>query len=52
MDYLRESINSTFKSSIFPNSLKLADVTLIHEKDSKELKEDYGSASILFIKKF
>ena len=47
MDYLYESINAMFKSSMFPNSLKLADVTALHKKDSKELKEDYRSVSVL-----
>ena len=47
MDYLCESINAMFKSSMFPNSLKLADVTALHKKDSKELKEDYRSVSVL-----
>ena len=47
MDYLCESINAMFKSSMFPNSLKLADVTALHKKDSKELKEDYRSVSQL-----
>ena len=32
---------------MFPNSLKLADVTPLHKKDRKELKEDYRSVSIL-----
>ena len=35
------------KSLIFPNSLKLADVTPIPKKGMKELKEDYRSVSIL-----
>ena len=47
MDYLCESINAMFKSSMFPNSLKLADVTALHKKNSKELKEDYRSVSVL-----
>ena len=36
-----------FQSLIFPNSLKLADVTPIPKKGMKELKEDYRSVSIL-----
>ena len=36
-----------FKSSMFPNSLKLADVTPLHKTGRKELKEDYRSVSIL-----
>ena len=47
MDYLCDSINALFKSSMFPNSLKLADVTPLHKKGRKELKEDYRSVSIL-----
>ena len=47
VDYLCDSINALFKSSMFPNSLKLADVTPLHKKDRKELKEDYRSVSIL-----
>ena len=47
MDYLCDSINALFKSLMFPNSLKLADVTPIHKKGMKELKEDYRSVSIL-----
>ena len=47
VDYLCESINSMFKSSMLPNSLKLADITPLHKKGSKELNEDYKSVSIL-----
>ena len=47
MDYLCDSIKALFKSLMFPNSLKLADVTPIHKKGMKELKEDYRSVSIL-----
>ena len=32
---------------MFPNSLKLADVTSLHKKGRKELKEDYRSINIL-----
>ena len=39
VDYLYDSINALFKSLIFPNSLKLADVTPIPKKGMKELKE-------------
>ena len=35
VDYLCESINAIFKSSIFPNSLKVADVTPLHKKAEK-----------------
>ena len=47
MDYLCDSINALFKSLMFPNFLKLADVTPIHKKGMKELKEDYRSVSII-----
>ena len=47
VDYFCESINAMFKSSMFPNSLKQADVTSLHKKDSKEVKEAYRSVSIL-----
>ena len=42
-----KSINATFKSSMFPNSLKLADVTPLHKKIKKDLKEKYRPVSIL-----
>ena len=47
VDYLCDSINALFRSSMFPNSLKLADVTPLHKKGRKALKEDYRSVSIL-----
>ena len=47
MGYLCDSINALFKSSMFPNSFKLAYVAPIHKKGMKELKEDYRSVSIL-----
>ena len=47
MDYLCNSINALFKSSMFPNSLKLADFTPVHKKGMKELKEGHRSVSIL-----
>ena len=45
MDYLCD--NAMFKSSMFPNSLKLADVTPLHKKGKKVLKEGNRSVSIL-----
>ena len=36
-----------FKSLMFPNSLKLADVTPLHKQGWKELKKDNRSVSIL-----
>ena len=47
MDYFCDSINALFKSSMFPNSLKLANDTSLHKKGRKELKEDYRSVSLL-----
>ena len=47
MDYFCDSINASSKSLMFPNSLKLADVTPIHKKGMKELKEDYRSVSLI-----
>ena len=40
-DYLCDSINALFKSLMFSNSLKLANITPIHKKGMKELKEYY-----------
>ena len=37
-DYFCESIDAIFKSSIFPNSLKLADITPLHKKAEKTKK--------------
>ena len=45
LDYLCD--NAMFKSSMFPNSLKLVDVTPLHKKGRKVLKENNGSVSIL-----
>ena len=50
MDYLCESLNAMFKSSMFSNSLKLGGVTLLHKKGRKELKEGYRS--IVFLQLF
>ena len=47
MDYLYDSINTLFQSLIFPDSLKLADVTPIPKKGMKELKEDCRLVSVL-----
>ena len=47
MDYLCDSINALFRSLLFLDSLKLADVRPMHKKGMKELKEDYRSVSIL-----
>ena len=39
--------NSSFKSSLFPSCLKMADVTPLHKKGKKDLKENYRPVSIL-----
>ena len=46
-DFLCTSINSAIKSSSFPSSLKLADVTPVHKKERKDMKENFRSVSIL-----
>ena len=46
-DFLCTSINSAIKSSSFLSSLKLADVTPVHKKDRKDMKENFRSVSIL-----
>ena len=42
-----ESISNSIKSSIFPSCLKHADVTPLHKKCNKSLKENYRPVSIL-----
>ena len=46
-DFLCTSINSTVKSSSFPSSLKLADVTPVNKKGRKDMKENFRPVSIL-----
>ena len=46
-DFLCTNINSSFKSSSFPSCLKMADVTPLHKKGKKDLKENYRPVSIL-----
>ena len=46
-DFLCTSINSAIKSSSFPSSLKLADVTPVHKKEREDMKENFRSVSIL-----
>ena len=46
-DFLRTCINSAIKSSSFPSSLKLADVTPVHKKGRKDMKENFRPVSIL-----
>ena len=45
-DFVRK-INAAFKLSIFPNSLKLADITSLHKEGKKDLKENYRPVRIL-----
>ena len=45
--FICESINNSIKSSIFPSSLKYADVTPLHKKFNKSLRENYRRESIL-----
>ena len=46
-DFLYTNINSSFKSSSFPSCLKMADMTPLHKKGKKDLKENYRPISIL-----
>ena len=46
-EFLCETVNSAIKSSNFPNSLKLADITPLHKKGRKDNKENYRPVSIL-----
>ena len=46
-DFLCTSINSVIKSSSFPSALKLADVTPVHKKGRKDMKENFRPVSIL-----
>ena len=45
--FICESINNSIKSSIFPSCLKHANVTPLHKKCNKSLKEIYRPVSIL-----
>ena len=45
--FLCTNINSSFKSSSLPSCLKMADVTPLHKKGKKHLKENYRPVSIL-----
>ena len=46
-DFLCTNINSSFKSSSFPSCLKMADLTPLHKKDTKDSKENYKRVCIL-----
>ena len=46
-DFLCTSRNSGIKFASFPSSLKLADVTALHKKGRKDMKENFRPVSIL-----
>ena len=46
-NFLCTSINSAIKYSIFPSSLKLDDVTPVHKKGRKDMKENFRPVRIL-----
>ena len=47
IEFLCTSTNSPIKSTNFPSSLKLADVTPLHKKERKDMKENFRPVSIL-----
>ena len=47
-EFLCKSVNATFKLSMFFSSLKLADVTPLHKKGRKDLKEILPTLSKVF----
>ena len=46
-DYFYKNINQYISKSIFPSDLKLADVTPVYKKKSKNSKDNYSPVSIL-----
>ena len=46
-EYFYENINQCISKSIFPSDLKLADVTPVYKKKSKNSKDNYRPVSIL-----
>ena len=46
-DFYFTNINRFFKSSTFAYCLEMSDVTPLHKKGKKDLKESYTPASIL-----
>ena len=46
-EYFYENINKFISKSIFPSDLKLADVTPVYKKKSKNSKDNYRPGSIL-----
>ena len=47
VEYFYENINQCISKSIFPSDLKLADVTPVYKKKSKNSKDNYRPVSIL-----
>ena len=47
--YLTNIYNESKEEQIFPDSLKLADVTPIHKRDNKTTKENYRPVSLLLV---
>ena len=46
-EYIYENINQCISKSVFPSDLKLADVTPVYKKKSKNSKDNYRPVSIL-----
>ena len=46
-NFICEDINNSIQSSVFPSCLKHSDVTPLHKKCKKSLKENHGTVSIL-----
>ena len=46
-DFILSSFNTCIANSEFPSSLKIANITPVHKKDSKNLKDNYQPFSIL-----
>ena len=49
--YLTNIYIESKEEQIFPDSLKLADVTPIHKKDNKTTKENYRPVSLLSVER-
>ena len=45
--YITEKFNSMIENSVFPDSLKQADIKLVYENHSRSEKENYRPVSIL-----
>jgi len=46
-DFVHKGFSSSIKSTLFPSSQKLADITPLHKKGKKDMKENYRPVSIL-----